>query len=336
MNHNPRNLRKAAVLVASLEDRHVEEILQQMSPAQAAAVRRAVDRLGDVDPREQREVIEEFFRLGPLVPDREPSGIELTDPRCATIAAARTTYDREHSSAYCLGTESMSDIIDEASAETLAAFLTGEQPQTIAVLVSHLPSQRAADVLAALPDELQIDVARRVVELEETDPEVLREIERGLAARLAQQAAAERRRTAGLSALGNILQAAPSGTRRHILAGLGHREAPAGRQHAAQPPLTFSELEQLDGKSLGAALRQANGELLVLALAGARAEFVERALPLFPPTKSQLLRRALNNLGPTRLSDIEDAQRELARLAQDLVLRGEIMPSPLRHLSVAV
>jgi flagellar motor switch protein FliG len=95
-------------------------------------------------------------------------------------------------------------------------------------------------------------------------------------------------------------------------------------------------LEQLDGKSLASVLRQAHGELLVLALAGARAEFVERALPLFPPTKALLLRRALHNLGPTRLSDIEDAQRELARLAQDLVLRGEITPSPLRHLSVAV
>ncbi len=289
MNHNPRNLRKAAVLVASLDDRRADEILAQMSAGQAEAVRQAVARLGHVHPDEQREVIEEFIRLGPLVPDHEPSGIELTDPRCATFATAHTTYTLEHQPAYRLGIESPSDVLDEASAETLAAFLAGEQPQTVAVFVSHLPSQRAADVLAALPDELQIDVARRVVELEETDPEVLREIERGLAARLAQLAAAERRRTAGLSALGSILQAVPSGTRRHILAGLGHhdREIPAGRQHAAQPPMTFSELEQLDGKSLGVVLRQAHGELLVLALAGAaRNSSSDRCRCFHPPRRS--------------------------------------------------
>ncbi|MEX2112371.1 MAG: FliG C-terminal domain-containing protein [Pirellulales bacterium] len=338
MSHKSRNLRKAAVLVSSLDDERAAAILDHMPPAQAAAVRQAVDRLGHVDPAEQHEVIEEFFRLGPLLPDREPSGIELTDPRCAALATTRAICEREFPQHYGHQAELASDALDAASAETLAAFLAREQPQTIAVLVAHLPSQRAADVLAALPGELQVDVARRVVDLEETDPKVLREIERGLESWLTQQAAAERRRVAGLTALGNILEAAPSRTRSHILAGLGQhdRDVPQRQEPIAPPSLTFFDLEQLDAKSLGVVLRQAHGELLLLALAGARPEFVERALALFPPTKAQLVRRALNNLGPMRLSDVEQAQGELAQLAEQLMLRGDIVQSQPRHLSVAV
>jgi flagellar motor switch protein FliG len=335
MNHNSRNLRKAAVLVTSLDEERAASILAQMASAQAAAVRRAIDRLGYVDASERDEVIEEFFRLGPLLPARDAGGIELTDPSCAEYAALAPLSDRSHDARYG---GHIPDVLTEARPETLAVYLSREQPQTIAVLISHLSSRRAAEVLAALPAALQIDVARRVVELDEPDPAVLREIERDLHAWLTEHAATERRRVAGLTALGNILEAAPIGTRQRILAGLGQHQhsASQGSQASAPPSLTFTDLEQLDGKSLGAVLRHAHGEVLVLALAGARAEFVERAVQQFPPTKAQLLRRALSHLGPTRLSDIEEAQRQLTQLAEQMMARAEIAPCPPRHLSVAV
>lgn len=334
MNHNSRNLRKAAVLLTSLDEERAAAILAQMAPAQASAVRRAMDRLGYVDASERDEVIEEFFRLGPLLPTRDAGGIELTDPRCAEYAALAPLDDRGHHARHA---DLSSNVLAEASAEALAVFLSREQPQTIAVLISHLSSRRAAEVLAALPAELQVDVARRVVELDEPDPAVLREIERDLHTWFTQHAAAERRRIAGLTALGNILEAAPPGTRQHILAGLGQRKSSASSHRQPSPPsLTFADLEQLDARSLGAVLRRAHGEVLVLALTGARAEFVDRAVEQFPPTKAQLLRRALGHLGPTRLSDIEEAQRQLTQLAEQMMARGEIAPCPPRHLSVAV
>lgn len=76
--------------------------------------------------------------------------------------------------------------------------------------------------------------------------------------------------------------------------------------------------------------------MLVLAMAGARPEFAERALDMFPLEESQAFRAALRNLGPTRLSDVEESQYELAELAGQLELRGEIAPEVRGRLSVAV
>ena len=92
MKDKYRSLRKAAVLVASLDAERARAVLAQMSPTHAAVVRKPIDDLGQLDPAEQEQVIEEFFRIGPLVPDREPSGIDLVDPRSLVPESVMPAY----------------------------------------------------------------------------------------------------------------------------------------------------------------------------------------------------------------------------------------------------
>src|ERR1700730_1473586 len=73
------SVRKAAILIASLDVRTADALLEQMSAEQARLVRDTLTELGDTDACEQRAVIEEFFRIGPLVPVKAPPGIELDD-----------------------------------------------------------------------------------------------------------------------------------------------------------------------------------------------------------------------------------------------------------------
>ncbi|MBI3838468.1 MAG: hypothetical protein HY288_11115 [Planctomycetia bacterium] len=338
MRRKHRHLRKAAILVASLDHEHAESLIRQMAPAQSDALRRAVDRLGEIDPVEQNEVLEEFFRIGPLVPDKQPSGIELDSslPKQLSISASADPMPPPE---WRSGQAAVPfRFLHEASAQSLAPFLKREHPQTIAVVISNLPADRAAEILAGLPADLQVEVARRLVDLDETDPEVLREVERGLESWLCEQVRSNRRRTAGLTALHNILGAASPRTKQHILANLSNGDRPLANKKTAspQPSLSFAELEHLNSASLTVVLHHAQPELLVLALAGAGPEFAERVFDLFPAEEAAALRAALRNLGPTRLSDVEQAQQELAELAHQLEARGEIAPEVRGQLSVAV
>jgi flagellar motor switch protein FliG len=338
MRNTHRNLRKAAVLVASLNDHNAAVLLAQITSAQADAVRQAIAGLGQLDPDEQNDVIEEFFRIGPLVPDKQPAGIELDDrlPSHLSISPRCETATRDH----CAGDASPFRGLQEAPAQLLAPFLEREHPQTVAVVLSRLPAQRAAEILAGLPGELQIEVARRLVDLDEADPEILREVERGLESWLGQQERGDRRRIAGLAALNNILAAATPRAKEHILANLARHDRPLAA--LLKTPLvsefSFAELEQLDAASLTVVLQHVPSELVVLALAGARVEFAQQVLGLLGPKEADELRAALRNLGPIRLSDVEDAQRELAESARQLELRGEIAPvlEGRDRLSVAV
>jgi flagellar motor switch protein FliG len=280
MKDTRRNLRKAAMLVASLDERNAEALLAQMTPSQAQAVKRAIETLGPIDACEQHDVIEEFFRVGPLVPGKQPSGIELDDRLPRSLSISRPS---ERMPSESLTTDLPPfRFLHEAPAHSLTPFLEREHPQTVAVVVSHLPAERAAEVLAGLSGELQIEVARRLIDLDEADPEILREVEQGLEIWLGQQVRGERRRTAGLAALNNILGAATPQTKQHILANLTRHD----RQLAAQlngphsPAMTFAEIEQMDSAALSVVLRHASRELLVLALAGSGVGFAERVFDL--------------------------------------------------------
>jgi flagellar motor switch protein FliG len=338
MRQKHRHLRKAAILIASLDQERAESLIRQVSPIQADALRLAVEGLGEIDPVEQHEVLEEFFRIGPLVPDKQPSGIELDRglPEQLAIPSPLAANHGENSHSEP-GAEPFR-LLHEAPAQSLSPFLEREHPQTIAVVISNMPANRAAEILAGLPADLQIEVARRMVDLDETDPEILREVEQGLESWLSEQAHGNRRRAAGLKALHNILGAASPRTKQHILANLARHERPPvdNVAPAPQPALSFAELEHMNSASLTVVLHHAPMELLVLALPGAGPEFAARVFDMFPTQEAAALRDALRNLGPTRLSDVEQAQQELAELAQQLEMRGEIAPETRGQLSVAV
>src|SRR5262245_2934415 len=133
MAKKDRNLRKAAILFASLDGAGAEALLRHMSAPQVEALREAVGRLGEIDPQEQDAVIEEFFRIGPLMGVKRPAGIDLDGrlPKSLSVAARREplTDDLKRSSA---GTHPFR-FLHEAPARSLAPFLEREHPQTIAV-----------------------------------------------------------------------------------------------------------------------------------------------------------------------------------------------------------
>ena len=59
----------------------------------------------------------------------------------------------------------------------LAGFIKGEHPQTIAIIVSHLVHQKASQVLAYLPEQLQFEVVGRIASLETVPPDLIQEVD---------------------------------------------------------------------------------------------------------------------------------------------------------------
>jgi flagellar motor switch protein FliG len=125
--------------------------------------------------------------------------------------------------------------LSEAAEEQLSALLGGERPQTIAVVFSQLPPERAGTVLGRLPPLLQVEVVRRLAELDSSDPETLREIEQTLLARLSRQFAIERKHTAGPETIAKILAACDTRLSAKILTNLAQHDRPLAERLVARP-----------------------------------------------------------------------------------------------------
>lgn len=324
-------IRKAAILLASLDEAAADLLLEQLPPKDAQLVRQASMAIDQIDAAERRRVIDEFQRIGPMVPEQCPAGIELDGPMARQwLSAGRPSADRKEQPMTAdlggvgLGVDSVEPdcslpfgFLHEAADEKLWQLLVTERPQTIALVLSHLPSERAGEVLTRFAPPLQVDVVRRLVELENTDPETLREVEQALEARLAKQFAMDRGRAAGPEAVAKILASCDSRVVEGLLDKLAADDEPLAKR-LGHRPLEFDDLVNLDGATLVGVFRAAEPSVAQMALVGAPPQLVERVLGRMVPKQAKILRRQLDNPGPIRLADIEESQRQIATLARQM------------------
>src|SRR5262249_51855210 len=157
------------------------------------------------------------------------------------------------------------------------------------------------NVLARLPAATQTDVVRRLVDLEETDPQVLRDVERAVEASLVRRYP-ERRRTAGMAAVSAILKASDHTARRQILNNLATHDRPLAHKLTppAPPPrqFTFAEVCELPMEALVRVVRAADRQTVVMALTGAQNDLVDDLLDQLDAHEADRIANRLSNLGP--------------------------------------
>jgi flagellar motor switch protein FliG len=369
--HTTTNLRKAAILIRSMDGETAAKLLGQLSSAEAKALRLAMQSLGSIAADERNDVLIDFRQGTPLSRTASDGGVEIAFSNEVAVAASAALPEARPAT-------KPFEFLEQARIESLVPYLAREQSQTIAVVLSYLPPARAADVLAALPARLQAESIERLSLLGETDPNSLHVLERELAAWLARQQSTRVRGARRTDAVSAILAAADKATRGGLVTNLAQynrqlaedvssataaprpsavaagekvraatvRVAPINEPAALQrseefafdvtihsgrgyqpdhesrrprPSIKFHDIARLDQTMLAAVLRSVDAELLVLALAGADEELIERIAGQMPRATGKVFRQRLRQFGPTRLRDVTTAQEEVAEVASRII-----------------
>lgn len=356
-------LRKAAILIHSLDARSADALLDQMSDEDARRVRDAIMELGDIDAEEQEQIIADFVgRQSNGAANSAEDGVELAVS--SELLAASNPVTVPHKSA-----EKPFAFLQQAPVEIVAKHLLREHPQTIAVVLAHLAPPRSAAIVMQFPAALRTDVLLRVGDMSDMDSETVQELERGLENALSRELKTVRSSGAGAATLQAILSAAGP-DRDTLVKGMAAQdsdmaarfdESPVPKplphvrhsgstiQSAEQsmpnlltkkmptsmkvvapsatltvPALEFAQLTQLDDRAWAKVLRAVDSQVALLALAGASPELVTRLLRQLAPRDAKLFQRRMEQIGPVRLREIEQAQQQVARAASQLAARGEI------------
>ncbi len=205
--------------------------------------------------------------------------------------------------------------------DSLIEMVRLEHPQTIAVMLAHLDMAKAAAVLSTLGAAEQVDVSRRMAAMEKLDPQVVADVERSLAARLAGQATQRREESAagvgeidaartGAAAVAQMLQQAGYATSSNVLAGLTGQE-PALADSIRRQMFSLEDLVALPDERLRAALEGIDDEELSLAFCAAGEAVKSRVYSAIGSAAARRVRQAMVRLGPVRLSDVESAQETI-------------------------
>lgn len=199
-------IRKAAILISTLDHRVADELLERMSDEQAARVRSVAMELDEIPEDERRLVMQEFLGTGGSADTADDEGIELDEELARKLAAGEHYVERPRAAAE--PEEPPFRFLCEAEVDVIAKHLEHENPQIIAVVIAHLPPRYAADLLKHFEPQLQASLLRRIAELDAADRDIVREVEKHLKMLLHDDLRAAKNRAIGLSTVASILTAA--------------------------------------------------------------------------------------------------------------------------------
>ncbi len=207
--------------------------------------------------------------------------------------------------------------------ENLISIIQGEHPQTIALILSYLPYEKAAEVLKSLPEELKIDIALRIVQIGQVDVEIVNELDKVIKNELSKIGGATRK-CDGIETLANILNQVDGVTEESVLSHIENEDGDLA-DLVRQKMFVFEDLLQIENRHFRDILQNVDNQLLIKALKTTSDEMKNKVFTNLSERASEMLKEDMEVMGPVKLSEVEEAQQETIKIAKRLESEGRIV-----------
>ena len=318
-------LKKAAILLVSLEQQIAGDILKNMDVSQIEEISREIAAMGPVAQVVRDEVVQEFYTLALARTYADEGGWEYAKTLLAKSLPAdeaKKIIDQVNQSIQ----SAPFAFLQKAESENLLTFIQEEHPQTIALILAHLKPTKASEILVGLPAQKQVEVVKRIANMEQTNPEVIKEVERGLENRLAAMISQTFEKAGGVDTVAEMLNLADRATEKSIMEGL-EAEDPDLVEQIRRLMFVFEDIMMVNDKGIQSMLKEIDNEDLALALKTASQELKDKIFKNMSERAAQLIREDMEYMGPVRVSDVEAAQQKIVDVVRRLEESGEIIIS---------
>lgn len=214
--------------------------------------------------------------------------------------------------------------VREIDPRVLANFIKNEHPQTIVIILVHLGQEKASQVLAHLPENLQFEVIQRIAHLETVPPDLVKEVDEVLQKELLSVGKGTQQILGGVQAVAEILNHSDRRTGDNILQALEENDADLAEK-VRKLMFVFEDLAGLNDQGVRELLREVKNEELTLALKTASDELKNKIFKNLSQRAVQILEEEMSVMGPVRLSDVEAAQQTILNAARKLEKEGKIV-----------
>jgi flagellar motor switch protein FliG len=316
-------VRKTAILLLSLSQEQAAEILKRLPPEAVEEVSREIASIKEVGADSRQVVFGEFYNLALANSYLNEGGLEY-----AKALIRKSMGDDDANRVIKQVTQQVQttpfSFLQKAESENLLTFIQDEHPQTIALILAHLPSQKASEILVGLPSQKQIEVVKRVANMEQTNPEVIKEVERGLEHRLSDIVSQTFEKAGGVDTVAEILNLADRSTEKGIMEGL-EAEDPDLVEQIRRLMFVFEDILLVNDKGIQSVLKEVDNEELALALKTASDDLKQKIFKNMSERAAQLIQEDMQYMGPVRVSDVESAQQKIVDVVRRLEDAGEII-----------
>ena len=312
---------KAALLMLSLNDDQAAQIFTMMDDEEIREISQTMASLGAINSQLVERLFVDFATMisttGSLV-----GSFESTE----RLLQKSLPGDRvEHIMEEIRGPagRTMWDKLGNVNEAVLANYLKNEYPQTVAVVLSKIKPEHASRVLSVLPEDFALEVCLRMLRMESIQKEVLSGIEQTLRNEFMSNLARTNRQDSH-EMMAEIFNNFDRATEGKFLTMLEERNRDAAERIKALM-FTFEDLQKLDPGSVQTLLRAIEKDKLALALKGGSDLVRDMFFSNMSQRAAKIMREDMEDMGPVRLKDVDEAQTMMVNTAKDLAAKGEIM-----------
>ena len=318
-------LQKAAILLISLGPERSAGIFKHLKEEEIEELTLEIANTRSVTPQIKEDIINEFYEICLAQQYIAEGGIAYAKELLEKALGAEKALSVISKLTASLQVKPF-EFVRKTEPSQLLNFIQDEHPQTIALILSYLPAGQAAAVLSALPPEKQADVAKRIAVMDRTSPEIIREVEKVLEAKLSNLVNQDFTIIGGVDAVVDILNSVDRGTEKHIMESL-EIEEPELADEIRKKMFVFEDILLLDDRAIQCVLRDVANDDLTMALKSANEQVQTAIFNNMSKRLAVMIKEDMEFMGPVRMKDVEEAQQKIVNIIRKLEDAGEIIVS---------
>jgi flagellar motor switch protein FliG len=313
---------RAAILLLTLGEQEAAQVLKHMGAREVQRVGTAMTQLLNVSREEVSDVLTKF---SDTVENQTSVGVGVDDfLRKVLVDAlgqdkAASVIDRINIGPSNKGLEALKWMDPRAVAELIRQ----EHPQIIAIVLAYLDPDQAAEIVAHLPANMHADVVMRIATLDGVQPSALSELDDIMEKQFAGKTTGKNSCLGGAKAAADIVNLLDASNEGAIMEQINKADEALGAR-IQDLVFVFDNLIDVDDRGMQELLRNVQSDRLLIAMKGADEALKQKIFKNMSQRAAEMLKDDLEAKGPVRLSEVEEAQKEILTQARKLAESGTI------------
>jgi flagellar motor switch protein FliG len=317
------NIQRAAVLMLLLGEQEAAKIISYLNPKEVQPLGAAMVSVADLSQEAISAVLDEF-----IATIKKQTNLALGVTDYVETVLKRALGDDKAASVLgriLPGNSSKGlEILRWMDARSIADMIRGEHPQIVAIILSVLDSDVAADVLNFLPPDARPEIVSRVATLDTVPPSAMLELENIMKKQFSSNSSSSSSSFGGVKAAAKILNFTKTTPLAGIMNGVTEMDSELA-QKIQDNMFTFDNLVTCDNRSIQVLMRAVEPDLLMVGLKGADDGVKNKFFDNMSSRARSMFVDDMEAKGPMRLADVEEAQKQIMRIARKLSDTGEMV-----------
>jgi flagellar motor switch protein FliG len=317
--------RKAAILMVLLGDDVAASVYKSLPDAEIRLITEEIADLEYISPEMASSVLHEYHRLTLTQEYLSQGGQEYANKLLVKAfghEAAQQLLD-EVGKAQEENAQNL-DTLQKTDPNQLAKFIQGEHPQTIALVLAHLNTKVARAVLMMLPEKVRGQAVKRLAQMQQFSPEMVKKISMVLHKRLMTLGSQSRRAYGGVKAVADLLNQVDQEAQGTILEAIEQDNAQLATT-IRNLMFTFDDFLEVPETGIRELLGQVDKKTLATALKGASEDLKNHIFKSMSSRAVEMLKEDMDVLGPVRGRDVQNAKHEIVAVARRLEGEGKLV-----------